>query len=210
MAGMPLLLVRVVRSRACNAGPSCPSVTLRLEVSPEMVKSRAGPSCVRLAGSNQISTVRALERLTAFRIFVGGLSERMVVVFRISREPARRLTFAGWSIRRSNAGAKPERSFTTGPSVEAKSYTANKPDCTRSAAGRLRVAMPTLKIRNRWNTVVLFYFCAERARLLFVRLLNCQPLVIAADYGDAIAYYLCSRYSPIPFCFEGCGSGEKV
>ena len=158
MAGMPLLLVRVVRRRACNAGPSCPSVTLRLEVSPEMVKSRAGPSCVRLADRNQTSTVRALERLTAFRIFVGGLSERMAAVLRISTEPACRRTLPGRSIRRSNAGTTPERSFTTAPSVEAKSYAANTPDCTRFAAVRLRVAMLVLRIRNRWITAVIVWF----------------------------------------------------
>ena len=82
----------------------------------------------------------ALERLTAFRIFVGGLSERMAAVLRISTEPACRHV-PGRSIRRSNAGATPDRSFTSA-FAEAKSYAASTPVCTRSAAVRKRVAMP--------------------------------------------------------------------
>ena len=121
MAGMPFLLVRVVRSRACRLVASWPRVKFRSEVFFEMVTSRAGPSCFRLVGLNHTSIVISLDCLSALRSLVGGPAEAITVPLRISIDPAVCRIFLTAVMRKSSGGLSPERSLITAPCTVLKS-----------------------------------------------------------------------------------------
>ena len=121
MAGIPFLLVRVVRSLDCRLATSWLMVKFLSEVFFEIVTSRAGPSCFKLPGLNHTSTVISLDCLRALSSLRGGRSEVITVPFMISNEPFVRLVFPFALMRRSKAGFSPERSFTIGPSIVLKS-----------------------------------------------------------------------------------------
>ena len=133
MAGIPFLLVRVVRSLDCRLAAFWPMVKFLSEMFFEIVTSRAGPSCFRFAGLNQSSTEISFDCLSALRSLMGGLVEAIMVPFRISIEPAVRWIFLIVVMCKSSGGLSLALSFTTEPSTSLKSYNATSPLTARSA-----------------------------------------------------------------------------